>query len=169
MRAAARPVLIELAELSRETVILAVRDADEVINVEQISGPHLVRDANWAGRRTPLHCAANGKALLMLGPPAEIERLLAQPLARFTERTIADLARLRADLAAACERGLHLRCRRVEDGLNGAAAPARDAAGQALAAVSISGPSYRVTPDRLADLGALQAAAKIAGRLGYSG
>src|SRR5213593_3284371 len=56
VRAAARPLLIELTERSRETVHLAVLDGDEVVNVEQISGPHLVRDTNWVGRRTPLNC-----------------------------------------------------------------------------------------------------------------
>lgn len=171
VRAAARPVLIDLAENSRETVILAVRDGDEVINVEQISGPHLVRDANWVGRRTPLHCAANGKALLMLQPAAEIERLLARPLVRFTDRTIAEPQRLRADLAAARERGYTQAVGELEEGLNGVAAPVRDAAGAVIAAISVSGPAYRVTPDRLAELGALcvAAAAKIAGRLGYAG
>ncbi len=88
VRAAARPVMIELAEASRETVILAVRDGDEVINVEQINAPHLVRDANWVGRRTPLSCVANGKALLAFAPAADIDRILARPLPRFTERTL---------------------------------------------------------------------------------
>src|SRR6266498_2009768 len=60
IRATARPALVDLAEASRETVHLAALDEDEVINIEQISGPHLVRDTNWVGRRTPLHCVANG-------------------------------------------------------------------------------------------------------------
>src|SRR6266536_1270475 len=80
-------------------VQLAALDEDEVINIEQISGPHLVRDTNWVGRRTPLHCVANGKALLAFRPAAENTRVLARPLARFTERTIGDPAALRAELA----------------------------------------------------------------------
>src|SRR5262245_26396171 len=85
LRSIAQPVLAELAELSRETVHLAVLDGDEVINIEQVSGPHLVRDTNWVGRRTPLHCVATGKALLAWRPAAEIARMLAQPLARRSE------------------------------------------------------------------------------------
>src|SRR5690242_631258 len=83
VRAAARPTLVELAEASRETAILAVLDGDEVINVEQISGPYLLRDSNWVGRRTPLNCVANGKALLAFQSQELIGRILSRPLPRF--------------------------------------------------------------------------------------
>ncbi len=56
-------------------------------------------------------------------------------------------------------------------GLNAVAAPVRDGSGQVVAAVSVSGPAYRVTADRIAELGALTvvAAGRISGRLGFSG
>jgi DNA-binding IclR family transcriptional regulator len=169
VRAAARPTLVELAEASRETVILAVLDGDEVINVEQISGPYFMRDSNWVGRRTPLNCVANGKALLAFQAPELIERILARPLARFTDRTIVDPQRLRAELADVRQRGFAQAIGEVEEGLHGVAAPIRDASGAVIAAVSISGPSYRVTADRIAELGemTIRAADKIASRLGF--
>jgi DNA-binding IclR family transcriptional regulator len=171
VREAARPVLIELTERSHETVHLAVLDGDEVVNVEQLSGPHLVREANWIGRRTPLNCVANGKALLAFLPAPAIERVLSGPLPRFTERTIADPQRLRRDLARVRERGYAQALGEIEEGLNAVAAPIRDAAGAVVAAVSVSGPAYRVTADRIPDLGALvvAAAAKISARLGFAG
>jgi IclR family acetate operon transcriptional repressor len=171
VRAAARPLLIELTERSRETVHLAVLDGDEVVNVEQISGPHLVRDTNWVGRRTPLNCVANGKALLAFLSPRDTDRILAGPLPRFTERTITDPQRLRAELAAVRERGYAHALGEIEEGLNAVAAPVRDAAGTVVAAVSISGPAYRVTADRIPALGALVvgAAAQISTRLGFFG
>jgi IclR family transcriptional regulator, acetate operon repressor len=171
VREAARPVLIELTERSRETVHLAVLDGDEVVNVEQISGPHLVREANWIGRRTPLNCVANGKALLAFQPEATIARVLAGPLPRYTKRTITDPIRLRRELANARERGYAQALGEIEEGLNATAAPIHDAAGAAIAAVSVSGPAYRVTADRIPDLGALvvTAAARISSRLGFAG
>jgi DNA-binding IclR family transcriptional regulator len=171
VREAARPMLVELSERSRETVHLAVLDGDEVVNVEQISAPHLVREANWVGRRTPLNCVANGKALLAFQPEATIARVLAGPLPRYTERTIADPARLRRELAQVRERGYAQALGEIEEGLNAVAAPIRDAVGAVVAAVSISGPAYRVTADRIPDLGALvvTAAANISARLGYAG
>lgn len=170
VRKAARPVLVRLAESTRETINLAVADGDGVINVDQVSGPHLVRDTNWVGRRTPFNCVANGKALLALQPPAEIERILAGPLPRFTERTITDPPALLAELARVREQGYALALGEIEEGLNAVAAPIRDGAGAVVAAVSVSGPAYRVTADRLADLGALtvKAAAEIAARLGFA-
>lgn len=169
VRAAARPVLVELAEASRETVILAVLDGEEVINVEQISGPHFMRDSNWVGRRTPLSCVANGKALLAFQAPAFVDRVLARPLPRFTERTIVDPQRLRAELADVRARGYAKAIGEVEEGLHGVAAPVRDSSGAVVAAISISGPAYRVAVDRIAELGemTIRAADKISSRLGF--
>ena len=171
VRVAARPALVELAETSRETVNLAVLDGDEAINVEQVSGPHLVRDTNWVGRRTPLNCVANGMALLAFRPAAEIERVLAGPLPSFTDRTITDPDQLRAELAGIRERGYATALGEIEEGLNAVAAPVRDAVGAVVAAVSVSGPAYRVTPDRIDELGALTvgAAVHISTRLGFFG
>lgn len=170
VRAAARPALVELAEASRETVHLAVLDGDEVINIEQIVGTHIVREANWVGRRTPLHCVANGKALLAFQPAELIERVLAGLLPRYTERTIADPERLRAELAGVRRLGYATALGEIEEGLNAVAAPVRDASGQVVAAVSVSGPAYRVKAKDVVDLGALAvgAAAKISARLGCS-
>ena len=169
LRSAARATLVGLAEASRETVILAVLDGDEVMNVEQISGPHLMRDSNWVGRRTPLHCVANGKALLAFLPPTAAERVLSRPLPRFAERTITDPQRLRADLADVRARGYAQAIGEVEEGLHGVAAPVRDGSGAVVAAVSVSGPSYRLAPERMAELGQLviDAGERISHRLGF--
>jgi IclR family transcriptional regulator, acetate operon repressor len=167
VRAVAHPMLVELSARSHETVHLAVVDTDEVVNIEQISGPHLVRETNWIGRRTPFHCAANGKALLAYQPADMIARILAGPLQRFTERTITEPAQVRAELARVRELGYAYALGEIEVGLNGVAAPIRDARGAVVAAVSVGGPSYRVTHERLEDLSALvvEAAARISMRL----
>ena len=155
LRAVARPILHALADSSRETVNLAVLVGDEVVNVEQVAGPHLVGATNWVGRRTPLHCVANGKGLLAFRPAGEIERVLAAPLQGFTERTITDPAVLRAELARVRERGYATAIGEIEDGLNAVAAPVMSSSGSLVGAVSIFGPSYRVTPERFAALGEL--------------
>lgn len=168
VREAARPVLVELAESSRETVNLAVLDGDEAVNIEQISGPHLVRDTNWVGRRTPLHCVANGKVLLAFRPPSERERIAFGPLPHYTERTIIDPVRLVEELDDVRRRGYAVALGEIEDGLNAVAVPVGGPAGVVIAAVSVSGPAYRVTPDRVSELSALaiDAARRIAVRMG---
>jgi DNA-binding IclR family transcriptional regulator len=170
IREVARPFLIELAELTRETANLAVLDGDEVNNVDQVSGPHLVRVGNWVGRRTPLHCAANGKALLAYLPKADLDRLTAGPLAAFTPHTLTRPSELRADLAQVCQLGYAAALGEIEEGLNAVAAPIWDAEGNVAAAISVSGPAYRVTPERVPELGQITRdfAQRISSRLGYS-
>ena len=73
---AARPVLQSLAERSGETVNLAVLQGDEVINIDQITAPHLVVTVNWIGKQTPLHCTSNGKVLLAHLPQSRREGIL---------------------------------------------------------------------------------------------
>jgi DNA-binding IclR family transcriptional regulator len=91
-------------------------------------------------------------------------------LLRYTERTIVSPARLRAELADIRARGYARSYGEIEEGLNGVAAPVRDARGVVIAAVSISGPAYRVTERRCEELAAqaIAAAAAISTRLGFA-
>jgi DNA-binding IclR family transcriptional regulator len=171
LRGVAHAVLVRLSEGSQESVHLGVLDGDEVVNVEQIASPHLIRETNWLGRRTPLHCAANGKAILAFQADAQIAHVLTGPLRRITDQTVTDARLIRAELAETRERGYAETRGEVEDGLNGVAAPIRNGAGEVFAAVSVSGPSYRVPLARLAELGpaVVSAAAEISRRLGFRG
>lgn len=170
IREVARSFLVELAELTRETANLAVLDGDEVNNVDQVSSPHLVRVGNWVGRRTPLHCAANGKALLAFLPKADQDRLTAGPLTAFTKHTLIDPSALRANLAQVCRLGYAAALGEIEEGLNAVAAPIWYADGALAAAISVSGPAYRVTAERVPELGqiALDFAQRVSRRLGYT-
>jgi DNA-binding IclR family transcriptional regulator len=167
VRAAARPFLTELAAASNETVHLAVLDGGEVVNVEQVSSPHIVRMKDWVGRRTPLHCVANGKALLAFLPETDLARVLAGPLARFTPHTLTTKTALRAELERVRARGYAIAQGEIEEGLNAVAAPVRDAAGNVVAALSVSGPAYRMTAAKLPKLAELtkSIADKISARL----
>jgi len=168
VRTVTRPFLVELAEATRETTNLAVLDGAEAHNVDQVTGPHLVRIGNWVGRRTPLHCVANGKALLAFQSPDVLERLTAGPLAAFTPLTITEPALLLRELAEVRAQGYATALGEIEDGLNAVAAPVFGAEGRVLAAISVSGPAYRITPERLPEFAALtvEAGRKASARLG---
>ena len=168
LRSIALPLLRELAERSGETVNLAVSDDDAVVNIEQVSGPHMVAGTNWIGRRTPLHCVANGKILLALRSRADIDRVLAAPLVRSTARTLTGKTALRADLARARVQGYAVALGEIEEGLHAVAAAIRDAQGRAIAAVSVSGPSYRMPPSAIESFGrmSVETAERISARLG---
>ncbi|HLB61276.1 MAG TPA: IclR family transcriptional regulator [Actinomycetota bacterium] len=165
----AHPVLEDLAERTRETVNLAVRDGDSVMHVDQIAGTRSVVSVSWVGRRTPYHCTSNGKVLLAFLGDAERARLLAAPLERRTANTIVDPDALRAQLAEVATRGYAFTVEELEEGLNAVAAPIRGAAGEVVAAVSVSGPAFRFLRSDIERVGriVMDAAGAISRRMGY--
>lgn len=158
----ARPVMERLAEQTGETINLATLDGDgtEAINVLQVDGRHLVGVGMWTGRRTPLHCVANGKVLLAFAGG----RVEGRPRA-YTPRTITNPKLLEAEIERIRRTGWAQNVGEIEEGLHAVAAPVYDAFERCRAAVSISGPSFRMPQRSLADLARLcVAAAKDIGR-----
>jgi DNA-binding IclR family transcriptional regulator len=90
-------------------------------------------------------------------------------LPRLTPRTITDARTLEKQLRRVVEDGYAFTLEELEIGLNAVAAPVRAADGRVQAAVSVAGPSYRVTPQRLTELGEVtrDAGEAISRRMGY--
>jgi DNA-binding IclR family transcriptional regulator len=165
----AHPILDDLAERTRETVNLGVLSGDAVVYVDQISGTRAIVSVSWVGRRTPLHCTSNGKVLLANLPAAERDRLLERPLERLTPTTIVDVDALLAQLGEVRLRGYAQTLEELEEGLNAVAAPVRQADGEVIAALSVSGPAFRMRPldlPRIARL-TVEAANAVSRRLGF--
>ena len=143
----ARPGLRRLAEASGETINLAVPGPDGVEHLAQEDTAHLVGVTDWVGRRVPFGLAANGKCFLAFGHATastpELERI--------------------------CARGWATSIDELELGLSALAAPVFGPGGDAIAALSISGPSARLTSDRIAQLAPLliEEADALAMRLGH--
>ena len=163
------PILEELAERTRETVNLGVLSGDAVVYVDQVSGTRAIVSVSWVGRRTPLHCTSNGKVLLAHLALEERDRLLARPLERTTPATIVDTKALISQLQEIKVRGYAQTLEELEEGLNAVAAPVRQADGEVVSALSVSGPAFRmrsVDLPRLARL-TVEAANALSRRLGY--
>jgi len=151
---------IDLAEASSETLGALAARTGETINLA-VAGPlgvehlaqrdsrHFLGGTNWVGRRVPYHCSANGKVLLAFGGA----RLPSGELERFAPHTIVDRSALAAELAETRRRGYATAVDELEPGLAAVAAPVY--AGETVAALSISGPTVRMTATRLGELGAL--------------
>jgi IclR family transcriptional regulator, acetate operon repressor len=129
----ARPSLRRLAEASGETINLAVPGPRGVEHLAQEDTAHLVGVTDWVGRSVPFELAANGRCFLAFGRAAELTDELRQVQARGWATSIDE----------------------IEDGLSAVAAPVLGAQGDAIAALSISGPSPRLTPERIAGLAPL--------------
>jgi DNA-binding IclR family transcriptional regulator len=158
-----------LARQTDETVTLTVLDGADCVTIDQIVSTSIVVSRSWLGRQTPLHCTSPGKVFLAFTPEPRLTDLLSRPRQRYTERTIVDVATLRAELERVRVGGYATTVDELEHGLTAAAAPVRDAEGTVVAAIGVSGPSYRLTAERLHALTPLirEAADLASSRLGY--
>jgi DNA-binding IclR family transcriptional regulator len=162
----ARPAMARLAGDTGETVNLALLDAFEAVNIAQADGRHIVGVGSWTGRRTALHCTANGKVLLAFSgrtlPGGELEA--------FTARTITSRRVLERELGQVRARGYATAVGELEEGLHAVAVPLRDRTGSCVAALSVSGPTYRMAPATLGRIAerCCEAAAEVESRLGRS-
>ncbi len=167
-----RPFLRSLAEVCEETVNLAVLTGDgKVINIDGVSSPRMVRNVGWIGREMLPHCVASGKALLAYLPQQRLERILAKGLPRFTEETIADPILLREELKRVRQQGYAVAHEELEIGLVAVAAPIWNHEGKVVAAVSVSGPSFRLSSEKIPELAELtrRTTNDISHQLGYAG
>jgi len=167
----ARPILEELARSLGETAHLGVLRRFEVMHLDGRAADRPVIAGLRLGHRTPAHCTALGKVLLAHAEPAIREafdrELIAAGLPAFTRSTITDRAKLLEELRAIPHRGFALDLAEWTEGLHCAAAPVQDRTGAVVAALSVSGPSFRNdAPDLL--VRHAPAVVRAAGRLSAS-
>lgn len=153
LRTLARPLLESLAETSGETATLELLTGHEVLIVDEVPSRRLVAARTEIGTRWPLHVTSTGKALLAAMPEDEVEAYLAHPLVAFTPHSVTDPAALRRELATVRRRGYATTREEIEPGYAAAGALFTDAADRSLGAISIGGPSSRLTPAELNRLG----------------
>jgi DNA-binding IclR family transcriptional regulator len=167
----ALPFLRELAERTGETIDLEVLSGGNVVTIEEIAGKHVVAAAGAIGMPWAAHATSTGKVLLAHQPPEKQRQILARSLKKFTPRTITDPKVLGRELLKVREQGYAISFGELEEHLIAIGLPIRSRNGDAIAAVSISGPDTRLTPDKMAGLirTGMDICAKISARLGYHG
>ena len=166
--ALAHPVLVELASAVGEAAGLSVADGFVVHYVDQVDTTHQVLVRDWTGTRLPMHAVSSGQVFLAHMAPSAVDRFLADPLERFTPRTLVDPAVLRDRFRRIELDGYAWVGDEFSEGINSVAAPIADSAGDVSAAVHVHGPSYRFPPagaETTIALHVLAAAARISARL----
>ncbi|MGB5953295.1 MAG: IclR family transcriptional regulator [Ornithinimicrobium sp.] len=163
----ARPIARELAAATGETVNLAILSDQSALYIDQVAGPSALQPHNWVGQRIPLHATSNGKVLLS-ALDAESVVTVAGSLTPFTPDTITTFSRLRQELDAVARQGFAVAIDEMEIGLSAVAAPIRDAHGDIVASLSVSGPTFRMPLERVPRLLPLlrEAAVEVSARLG---
>ena len=142
-----RAVMRELMTLTGETANLAIADDGQVVFLSQVETHEPIRAFFRPGTRGPIHASGIGKALLGWYPAAAVARIVAeQGLAAFTPRTITSPERLGAEIAAIRARGWAIDDEERTEGMRCIAAPIFNEFREAVAGVSVSGPSVRMVP-----------------------
>lgn len=156
----ARPILRALMEHTGETANLGILNGDSVLFVSQVETQETIRAFFPPGTLSPLHASGIGKALLAFGRPEILQGLTRGPaLTRFTDRTLTTAGELAEDMARTRARGFSFDDEERTRGMRCIAAPVFDLTGEAIAGVSVSGPTHRIGPEHVKTLGAVVAAA----------
>lgn len=166
----ARPVCRELADSTGDTVNLVTLDGGAALYIDQIAGASTLSSYNWVGQRIPVHATSNGKVLVSEMTPTQLRRTVRE-LTPYTARTVTSRAAFEAELAMVRAQGYAVARDELDVGLTALAAPIRNAHGEIVASVSVSGPSFRMDKDRLRGLTVTvrSAAAEVSARLGWLG
>ncbi len=145
----AQPGCAWLAGQTEETVTLSVLEGLESVTIDQIMSTSTVASRSWLGRRTPLHCTSPGKVFLAHLPEEQQADIVRGPHTRFTDYTITEPKKVRAELEQVRLDGFASSYEEFEEGLSAAAAPVRTVDGTVIASVGIAGPSYRLDHEEL--------------------
>jgi DNA-binding IclR family transcriptional regulator len=172
IRDEARPLMTRLAFEVGETVHLALLDRADVLYIERIEAQRSLIMGSKLGARNPVYCTALGKAILAYSPETEVDQILATcRMEARTRNTITSVLALKRELGRIRERGFAIDDQEIEEGIRCISAPILNSIGRAVAAMSVSGPSSRITPDRFNLIGktVLKAARELSTHIGHQG
>jgi DNA-binding IclR family transcriptional regulator len=142
-----RPILLELSQSIGETVDLSVLKGQSAVFTDQVQGAHRLRAVSAIGESFPLHCTANGKALLGIVSEQQLARLLRAPRERYTTATITRAADLEKQLAEFRRTGLAYDLEEHTEGICAVGTALIDPLGRAIA-LSIPVPTTRFRRNR---------------------
>lgn len=150
LRRLAAPYLRELRDQVRENVNLAVLDEAEVVYLDINESPQRVKLAAALGERLPAFSTASGKAILAFSPEERVRQILALGMPRWTPTTLVTPEAFLVNCRQVCEKGYAISEQEYEDGINAIAAPVCH---PPIASISIAGPAYRLTRERMLEIG----------------
>lgn len=175
LRTVAQPFLHELAHLTNESVTIDVLWTEDgkpqSMVVEELLGHHLLGMSQYIGARFPAHATSTGKVLLAFSSAEYLQTLNLTNLQLLTSNTITDPALFQLELATVRERGYAITQNELEPGVMAVAAPIFNLHGEVIAALSVGGPSGRISAEILHKIAIplIETAQKISQQIGYKG
>lgn len=159
LRLRVRPMLKRLADDTGETATLEVPIDDSMLILDEVAGRHFVGAGGNVGTRWPMHATSTGKALIAFDEQV-LDRLEAD-FYPITADTIVDRSALLRQLSHIRQQGFAESVDELEEGFSGVGTVIRGSLGDVVGALSICGPTQRMTDTRRAQFGkTLQVAAR---------
>ncbi len=151
-----RPVLQRLVAATGEVALMSVQEGNRSLTVLREESQQSLQAGGWVGRRSPLHCTASGRALMLDDDDDQVRALTERDLdaPQLGPAAPRDLATLLNRLRDDRRRGYSLASEEVEVGLTSIAAPIRDSSGRIVGVINVSGPTSRME-DRVEATGLL--------------
>ncbi len=149
LRQVAPPIMEELVNACKETALLAILDGTDVVYIEVVDAPQILRFHGWLGQRVPAHATGTGKVLLAFAEPGCAEQVIAKSLPRFTSTTVTSREALLEQLSVIRQQGYAFGGGDWIEDVRGVTAPVRKSGGQVVAALGVAGPATRFTPERI--------------------
>jgi len=157
LRKETAPFLRELAKISGESISLAILDGFNILYIDRIDSQEPLRMGTTIGQRLPAFCTGMGKAILANLSENKLDAMLNDPnfqktLQRYTENTITEVEELRRQLQKIKEQGFAIDEEEYNRGVRCIATPIFNHLGKVTAAVSTTGPSIRMSYNRIHEL-----------------
>jgi len=167
----ARPIMLDVVKACHESAYVTVMRKGKVVPLDMVESDQPVRIVSHIGENLPLHCTAAGKVHLAFEPDEEVQRSFPEGLQQYTACTITDRSQLLEQLKTvaasgyAVDNGEHLTDVRT------VAVPIKDYTRTVVGSLAVSGPSYRIPPERIEKEIAplvIKAGRELSSRLGYN-
>lgn len=169
---ASKPYTKKLMESLNEVVHLVIKDENDIVYIDKVEADNPIRMASTIGKRSPLYCTATGRAILAYLPKEEVIKIWENSkVEKRTENTITDFKALVNQLELIREKGYAVDDEENEPGVRCVGAPVFNRFGQIEGAISVSGPSNRVTEDMVEDIAkeVIKCAELISKEIGFRG
>lgn len=165
----AHPIIDEVSRNLDETVHLSKLDHNQLIYIDKVESNQSMRIFTTIGSRMPAYCTGMGKALLAFSDLDKIDELLPEVFDAITPNTIIDRKVLLEEFKSIRENGYSIDNEESDIGLRCVAAPIFDYDGNAKYALSVSGPTVRMTEERIETIAKVvkSAAKRISKKIGY--
>lgn len=170
LRTIALPIMQQMAQLTRESILLTIRDGHAGVGIEFVEGSQSMTLKASHGMRLPLHCGASKKILLAFQTPEFIEEYFnTENLVCLSDNSPVDSELLKEELARIRREGISITADEVELGSTVIAAPIYDHEGRLAAGLGIGGPTFRFTKEKTEEYINLlrNSAREISLKLGY--